>query len=251
MLLHCRNWDSNLTAVQAPPACKAAGPPYACCWLKNCNGQAGTGPPCAGTKSCTSWSGHIPRPPPPPPHCPAGTRYVGGFTCATPQEDGNPKNAGLPDGYDCEARQHAWMYAKATLPSRGSFKTAFDALQLHTCPGTPSPPSEGDVYVPPNYPTPTEGTVIYADASSPNPAGGGGDGSKPNPFTTLDAAVVAAANSTGSATIVLRAGTYALYASYASHAAHASYASVPATMPCVCTLELCTSTCPVLLQLEL
>ena len=100
-----------------------------------------------------------------------------------------------------------WEFAKETLPQRGSFKTAYDALQLHTC-NVSAPPTE-DAFVAPHFPTPTHGAVIYVDAK----AAAGGDGSKSTPFSTVEAAVAAAGKGKGggspaAATIVLRAGSH-------------------------------------------
>lgn len=49
----------------------------------------------------------------------------------------------MTKSYDCAARKHAWEFAKATLPERGSFKSAYEALQLDVC-GVPTP-AEDDV----------------------------------------------------------------------------------------------------------
>jgi hypothetical protein len=94
-------------------------------------------------------------------------------------------------------RQHAWEFATQTLPQRESFKTAYDALQLQNCANgtssSPPAPTIEDGHTPPNYPTPAAGVVIYASSSSSGGNGGGGDGTKAAPFTTLVAAVDAAA----------------------------------------------------------
>ena len=47
---------------------------------------------------------------------------------------------GVPASYDCSVRRHAYEFGKVTLPSRGEFKTLYDALQLHAC-GVTSPTS--------------------------------------------------------------------------------------------------------------
>merc|ERR1711969_374415 len=44
------------------------------------------------------------------------------------RNQGTPPN--ISRSYDCSVREHAWTFAKATLPRRGSFRTAFDALTL-------------------------------------------------------------------------------------------------------------------------
>ena len=203
------NFDSNLTAGIAPAVCRAAGAPFSCCWKKSCAGTLVPGS-CAGVPHCASFHGTSGRPPPPPPPrppprtCPPGTEYMAGFSCLAPTASGSPVSPGLPAGYDCAVREHMWEFAKKTLPRRGSFKTAYDALQLHTC-NVSAPPTE-DVFVAPHFPTPTNGEVIYVDAK----AATGGDGSNTKPFSTIEAAVEAAGkgDGSGSATIVLRAGRY-------------------------------------------
>ena len=110
------NWDSNLTAQQRPAACAGTG---GCCWLKNCAGTAGR--PCGGTPDCVSWSGSVP--PQPPPACPAGE------VCF----HNHGTRPGVTKSFDCAVRKHAWEFAQATLPDRGSFRTAYDALQLQAC----------------------------------------------------------------------------------------------------------------------
>ena len=157
-------------------------------------------------------------PPPPPPACiyPAGNSQE----CVDPYWKGTPP--GVTAEYDCALRMHAWAFAQKTMPRRGSFKTVYDALQLQDCPSsrspsntttantttttTTDPPAVQDVYTPPTFPTPTDGTVIYVDAG----AAAGGDGSKASPFASLELAVegVAGAGAAAGATIVLRAGTY-------------------------------------------
>ena len=132
---------------------------------------------------------------------------MAGFSCLEPTESGSPRDPGLPAGFDCAVRAHMWEFAKKALPQRGSFKTAYDALQLHTC-NVSAPPTE-DAFVAPHFPTPTHGAVIYVDAK----AAAGGDGSKSTPFSTVEAAVAAAGKGKGggspaAATIVLRAGSH-------------------------------------------
>jgi hypothetical protein len=98
-------------------------------------------------------------------------------------------------------RKHAWEFGKATLPQRGGFKTAYEALQLEAC-GAPVP-EEYDEFKPPTFAVPSTGKVIYVSAS----AGLGGDGTKARPFHTLEVAVTSA-TVPGPKTIVLKAGTY-------------------------------------------
>ena len=96
-----------------------------------------------------------------------------------------------------------WEFAKKTLPKRGSFKTAYDALQLHTC-NVPAPAAE-DIFVAPKIPTPTSGSVFFVDGK----AAVGGDGSQQKPFASLNVAVDAAGLHGGAhVTIVLRAGRH-------------------------------------------
>ena len=182
------DWDSNLTSAQAPAMCAAKGTPFSCCWLKACAGLPQPAP-CGGAPHCSSWSGATRTPPPP--TCPDGTVYLAGFSCTSPMESGTPRDPGLPADYDCAARAHMWAFGKATLPARGSFKTAFDALQLSRCPGVENPPSAEDAYIPPTFPTTASGAaVIFVDANAVN---ADGDGSKATPFATLEAGVAAAA----------------------------------------------------------
>jgi hypothetical protein len=109
---------------------------------------------------------------------------------------------GVPAHYDCSVREHAWEFGKATLPSRGSFKSLYDALQLQHCNVTAPRPQVMDAWSPPHYPTPASGGLFVApDAAA------GGDGSEDKPFSTLAEAVAAAA-SKPQATILLRAGVH-------------------------------------------
>lgn len=208
------DWDSNLTAAQAPAACSnpAPGGARSCCWLKNCPGNLTT-IKCGGAPHCDSWSGTSgrppspppPPPPPPPPVCPPGwikATWDSPAGCMNPL--GNGSRAGLPAGYDCEVRTHAYEFALASLPQRGSFKTAFDALQLQGC-GIPVPSTQ-DKFVPPRFP-PAGKRTLYVDA---NATAQNGDGSLLKPFSTLDEAIHAAGQGTGAAgvTVELRAGTY-------------------------------------------
>jgi hypothetical protein len=103
--------------------------------------------------------------------------------------------------YDCEVRRHAWEFGKATLPWRGEFKTAFEALQLEAC-GI-EPPPEYDSFEPPTLSAPPSAHNIFVDAGAPT----GGDGSQTKPFKTLEAAVDAA-TMPGPKAILLKAGTY-------------------------------------------
>ena len=85
---------------------------------------------------------------------------------------GTPSKA-IPAHYDCSVREHAWEFGKATLPSRGSFKTLYDALQLQHCNVSASPPQTMDVWKPPHYAAPSSGGIFVSpDAAS------GGDGSE-------------------------------------------------------------------------
>eukprot|EP00041_Stephanoeca_diplocostata_P034294 m.1157080 g.1157080 ORF g.1157080 m.1157080 type:complete len:652 (+) comp24495_c0_seq3:52-2007(+) len=168
------NWDSNLTAKQRPHSCPGT---TGCCWLKSCR-RSGTNCGGGGNPGCKSWSGNSgrspsPPSPPAPPPCPPGKK------CFWNQGT----RSGVTKSFDCASRKHAWEFAKATLPERGSFKSAYDALQLDVC-GIPTP-TEDDVYRIPHFPTPTHGTRIFVDSAAPP----GGDGSEEKPFSTLEAAV--------------------------------------------------------------
>ena len=109
-----------------------------------------------------------------------------------------------PPGFDCEWRRHAWEFAKKTLPQRGQFRTAFDALQLAKCQGAPDPLPPVDRYRSPKLPTPP-GRAWFVDPAAP---AAGGDGSKSAPFSTLAAGVAAAAAVPGPKALLLRAGTH-------------------------------------------
>lgn len=119
------------------------------------------------------------------------------FQPPLPRSAGTPAQA--PPSFDCGVRRAAWEYGKETLPSRGEFRTLFDALQLEECGETP--PTTQDDWSPPVFTTPPGAIFVDASASS------SGDGSKARPFPSLDSAVKAANGKSG-ATIVLRAGTY-------------------------------------------
>jgi hypothetical protein len=123
-------------------------------------------------------------------------RVPGMINSGTPQ--------GVPASYDCSVREHAWEFGKATLPSRGDFKSLFDALQLQHCKNVSAPhPTAMDAWQPPSYPTPTASALLYV---APD-AAAGGDGTKAKPFATLAQAVAAAAGKP-KATILLRAGVH-------------------------------------------
>lgn len=128
-------------------------------------------------------------------------------------------NAGTPPNishsYDCESRRHAWRFAQATLPQRGDFRSAFDALQLQAC-GL-MPPERWDEYVPPKLPTPRVGTLLFAAPA----ATASGDGSKQNPLS-LRAAVAAAAAAEKPVVLLLRKGVYHLARSLQLGPAHSN-----------------------------
>ena len=119
------------------------------------------------------------------------------FQPPLPRSAGTPPQ--VPPSFDCGVRRAAWEYGKETLPSRGEFRTLFDALQLEEC--GENPPTTHDEWSPPTFATPPG--AIFVDAS----ASAGGDGSKLHPFSSL-ASAVEAANGKSGATIVLRTGTY-------------------------------------------
>jgi hypothetical protein len=119
---------------------------------------------------------------------------------------GTPPNVSM--SYDCAWRQHAWAFAKATLPHRGNFRSVFDALQLQAC-GL-QPPPVPDTFVAPRFPTPSNSAttaVLYAAVNATK----AGDGSRERPFTLVAAvAAVTAAPRTHTVTLLLRGGTYRL-----------------------------------------
>ena len=132
------------------------------------------------------------------------------------RNQGTPPN--ISRSYDCSVREHAWAFAKATLPRRGSFRTAFDALQLEACGLTR--PAEEDAYAPPRFPTPTDGALLFVD---PHAAAAGADGSKSRPFASLEAALAQAAAGGGDGrrrTLLLRRGVYRPRATLRLTAAH-------------------------------
>jgi hypothetical protein len=176
-----------------------------------------------------------PSPPSPPPWCTTpgeerpcfhnhGTKYVNAnfprpsspscSSCCCDAPALSRNRSGVSKSYDCEVRKHAYEYAKVTLPERSSFRSAYDALQLHAC-GVPAPETD-DVYTAPTFPTPKDTPVIYVDSNAPaatagSDSGSGSHGDKFNPFKTLEAAVAsitARSYPVGPKTIVLKAGTY-------------------------------------------
>lgn len=109
---------------------------------------------------------------------------------------------GVARSFDCEVRQHAFAFARATLPERGSFRTAFEALQLQACGLTV--PHAYDHYFPPRFGDPGVGLTFHVDSSATVE----GDGSATRPFRTLEAAIGSAGARPGPKTVLLRAGTY-------------------------------------------
>jgi hypothetical protein len=217
--------DADFAATASPDGCAAL-----CCNTTGCESfsldipwDSSLGPwfNCSGKACCSlsktrgafkSYSGPMnittgvignPIPPAPTPPPPGGCVNLGGTTCVDPFSSGTP--GGITHSYDCEVRKHAWEFAKVTLPWRGSFKTAFDALQLQKCDNiNASVPATEDAYAAPKFSTPTQSAVIYVDANASH----GGDGSKSHPFFTLEAGTDAAAKVATQVTIVLRGGVY-------------------------------------------
>ena len=110
-----------------------------------------------------------------------------------------------PAAFDCEWRKHAFAFARATLPERGEFATAYNALQLARC-GVP-PPTTTDTFTPPRLPTPPGQNWFVDPAAAP-----GGDGSLAAPFATIEQAVAAATTDSDrgatSRAVLLRAGIH-------------------------------------------
>ena len=190
------NWDASMSVPATMPPCRVGGKSVPCCYLKggaleNCTGKATSNDPAA-------WSGLVRPGKPVPPPAPA----------PAPPPPRAHSSAGTPDGmsasFDCEARNYAWEFGKATLPRHGTFKTLYDALQLQHCAGiAPTPPTVEDTFVPTHFPPPEQGHVIYADATAPI----GGDGTKGRPFSTLEAGLAAAAaRNAPNTTLLLRKG---------------------------------------------
>jgi len=210
------NWDSVLPIGVAPAACKAAGAPYSCCWLKNCAGR--DIPKRKGFDSWSGDSGRLPPPPPPPrppPKC-SPPLVACGYRCEDPYSSGTP--AGVTDSYDCSLRAHSWQFAKTTLSelprSNKELKTVFDSLQLQKCNLT-SPPEQMDVFVAPRFAVPSGALVVCVNAT----AGSGGDGSQGKPFATIAEAAAAVAGKAG-ATIALRRGEHYVPSQIVLTAAH-------------------------------
>ena len=114
---------------------------------------------------------------------------------------------GISPGTDCNLRAFAWEAGKKLMPSRGQFKTLYDALQLSSC-GVPGPATT-DTWTPPTDPLPpasTDAPVFFVDAAHGSDSSAG---TKASPFQTLGHAIEAATRATAlTKTIVLRAGTY-------------------------------------------
>ena len=138
---------------------------------------------------------------------------------------------GISQATDCAIRQFAWEYGKKLQPSRGDFKSLYDALQLAAC-GTPTPLTQAplsphapvphtlnplqDMHTPPTHPVPAPGTAIFIvdPTSGDDIAAVQQPGS--TPYATIAAAVAASRNRSASenrsipAHIVLREGVHHL-----------------------------------------
>ena len=116
---------------------------------------------------------------------------------------------GVPSSYDCTVREHAWEYGKGLFPSRGGFRTLFDAMQLQACGLTPPSQDEEDEWSPPRFEASTDDLNVYCDSNAQQ----SGDGSISRPFRTIAEAVVAVEkrpSPSQRATINLRKGTFYL-----------------------------------------
>lgn len=117
--------------------------------------------------------------------------------------------SGVPRSHDCAIREAAWRYGKTLLPSRGTFRSLHDALQLHACAGHPSPKWH-DSWWPPADALPTTHTVLTVDPAAAS--------SSDSTFNTLHGAVLASRRmrskdlrgEVAPLTIALRGGTHYL-----------------------------------------
>jgi len=107
--------------------------------------------------------------------------------------------AGITPSFDCAARKAAYEFGSALLPTRGSFKSLFEALQLKAC-GMETPADE-DKYKPPSYQSPGTETFVAPDGDDSN------DGTIAKPLKTIAAATRKLAGKTD-AIITLRAGVH-------------------------------------------
>mmetsp|Transcript_20004 Transcript_20004/g.27525 ORF Transcript_20004/g.27525 Transcript_20004/m.27525 type:complete len:912 (+) Transcript_20004:97-2832(+) len=119
-------------------------------------------------------------------------------------------NSGSPtdiqEGFDCAARQFAYEYGQQLLPSRGDFRTLFDALQLEFC--GMDPPPQYDQWTPPVYPLDSRTSAVFVSPSGND----GNSGSITSPFKTIDVAVKQCASLLPPCVVNLREGTYPLSA---------------------------------------
>eukprot|EP01060_Flectonema_neradi_P004382 TRINITY_DN12821_c0_g1_i1.p1 TRINITY_DN12821_c0_g1~~TRINITY_DN12821_c0_g1_i1.p1 ORF type:complete len:937 (+),score=210.86 TRINITY_DN12821_c0_g1_i1:61-2871(+) len=116
---------------------------------------------------------------------------------------------GVPPSYDCTVREHAWEFGKSLLPSRGGFRTLFDALQLGACGLTPPSQDEKEWMAPKWSKTSSDGLTFFCDANVQK----SGDGSIGSPFKTIAEALAAVEKRPSSSTpamINLRKGTFYL-----------------------------------------
>jgi hypothetical protein len=137
------------------------------------------------------------------------------LTLSAAPSPGQLVHSGTPPGIapetDCAMRQLAWEYGRKLQPSRGAFKTLYDALQLGAC-GVPLPPglSAGDWRAKAQQPTPPGALELRVDPKAGDDAlaaASAGD----HPFATIAAAVdtAVAARQPGQAVhVVLRGGTH-------------------------------------------
>ena len=127
-------------------------------------------------------------PPPPPPPVPGMVH------------SGTP--GGIPASTDCAVRKLAWEYGQKLQPSRGGFRTLYDALQLGACNVTA--PGELDEWGPLAEPLPAGQHVLCVDPSANADDAPGGT------YATLTSAVAASRGLRKPLTIALRAGIHHL-----------------------------------------
>ena len=135
----------------------------------------------------------------------------GGMARGSATPNPNMVNSGTPrdvlQSTDCAIRTLAWEYGQKLQPSRGGFRTLYDALQLGACNVTAPPPVElGDEWAPMADPIPDGQRVLFVDPAAASSADDGADGT----YATLTSAVAASRSLPKPLTIALRTGTHHL-----------------------------------------
>ena len=130
---------------------------------------------------------------------------------------------GVPASFDCAMRKAAYAYGQKLLPRLGAFEPLYYALNLNSdeCHQALAGTRASDS-APSNHASiPPDAIYVAPAASEHGTDGNGADGSIKRPFTSIQvAADKAAAQPTGSRTVVLRGGTFYLSASIILTARH-------------------------------